>query len=90
MNTPFDPARAEDAAGAPADPWSGSTDFMTDPGFGYALALGSHLGSMACSWPRWHGVAGVTLRPSCGRGVIFAMHNYLRAPVAQPDRAAAF
>jgi hypothetical protein len=31
-----------------------------------------------------------TLRPACGRGVIFAGHNDLRAPVAQPDRAAAF
>ena len=31
-----------------------------------------------------------TLRPSCSRRVILAMHNYVRAPVAQPDRAAAF
>jgi hypothetical protein len=31
-----------------------------------------------------------TLRPARGRGVIFAGHNDLRAPVAQPDRAAAF
>ncbi len=31
-----------------------------------------------------------TLRPSRGRHVIFAVHNYVRAPVAQPDRAAAF
>ena len=31
-----------------------------------------------------------TLRPPRGRGVTFASHNDLRAPVAQPDRAAAF
>ena len=31
-----------------------------------------------------------TLRPLRGRRVIFAVHNYVRAPVAQPDRAAAF
>src|SRR5690348_16961384 len=31
-----------------------------------------------------------TLGPSCGLRVIFAVHTNPRAPVAQPDRAAAF
>jgi hypothetical protein len=31
-----------------------------------------------------------TLRPARGRHVIFGLQTYLRAPVAQPDRAAAF
>jgi hypothetical protein len=55
---------------------------MVDGGFGYGGLL-----TEAGVHPR---PEADTLRPSRGRHVIFGMHTCLRAPVAQPDRAAAF
>jgi hypothetical protein len=56
----------------------------------YPLRLGV-LGELAANVVRGGAASRAdTLRPSRGRRVIFAVHNYVRAPVAQPDRAAAF